>query len=56
MTESKLDESSILAHFDRLVDQGMVVYNDNYRIVNVSDKGFSVSVAGERHSLNQLIF
>lgn len=41
-----MDERTVLAQFDRLVEQGTVVYNDNYRIVQMSDKGFPVRVAG----------
>ncbi|KAK4122984.1 hypothetical protein N657DRAFT_597153 [Parathielavia appendiculata] len=36
--EIKLDEDDILARFDRLVDQGMVVYNQDYRTVTVTDQ------------------
>jgi hypothetical protein len=39
----KLDERQLLEKFDRLVEQGLVVYNQNYRLINLSDQGFSVS-------------
>ncbi|AEO68698.1 uncharacterized protein THITE_2118277 [Thermothielavioides terrestris NRRL 8126] len=37
----KLDERQLLEKFDRLVEQGLVVYNQNYRLINLSDQGFS---------------
>ncbi|KAL2015678.1 hypothetical protein VTK56DRAFT_5035 [Thermocarpiscus australiensis] len=37
----KLDENSIVATFDSLVEQGKVVYNGDYRTVNLPHKGFS---------------
>ena len=40
--ESQLVQRSILAHFDRLVEEGLVVWNDEFRTVNVIDQGVSV--------------
>lgn len=37
--ELALDNDRILGHFDRLVEEGTVVYND-YTIFTTSDKGF----------------
>ncbi|KAK4245716.1 hypothetical protein C7999DRAFT_16125 [Corynascus novoguineensis] len=39
--DAQLNEGHLLAHFDRLVQQGMVVYDANYRTVVQSDRGFS---------------
>jgi hypothetical protein len=41
--DAKLNEEHLLAQFDRLVGQGVVVYDENYRTVVREDKGFSVS-------------
>lgn len=40
--DPQLNEADLLAHFDRLVQQGMVVYDANYRTVVHSDRGFLV--------------
>lgn len=40
--EAKLDEGRLLAQFDRLIEQGMVFFNQDYRTVPVSDQGFAV--------------
>ncbi|KAK4098995.1 hypothetical protein N658DRAFT_498813 [Parathielavia hyrcaniae] len=37
--ESKLNEDDLLAQFDRLVEQDIVVYNPDYRTVTVTDQG-----------------
>jgi hypothetical protein len=42
--ETKLREHGLLAHFDRLVEQGVVVYNQNYRTITLSDRGVPVSL------------
>ncbi len=39
--ETQLNEDHLLAQFDRLVDEGMVVYSGD-RTITVSDKGLSV--------------
>jgi ATP adenylyltransferase len=40
--ETELNENQLLAKFDSLVEQGVVVYDGNYRTVVVSDNGFPV--------------
>jgi len=41
-SDSKMNEDYVLARFDRLVEEGTVVYNDDYRTVVVSDHGLPV--------------
>jgi ATP adenylyltransferase len=40
--DTKLNEDGLLAHFDRLVEQGMVMYNQDYRTITLSDQGVPV--------------
>lgn len=42
MEKDDMDEDHLLEQFDRLVEQGVLVYNPNYRTVAQSDQGFSV--------------
>jgi hypothetical protein len=39
---AKLNEEQLLAHFDRLVDNGMVIYDTDHETVSVSDQGLLV--------------
>ncbi|KAL2127557.1 hypothetical protein VTI74DRAFT_10549 [Chaetomium olivicolor] len=39
--ETRIDEGRILAHFDRLLAEGIVIYNEDYRTVKVAHKGFA---------------
>ena len=39
-----LNERQILGHFDRLVKEGILVYN-NYTTITTADKGFRVCLA-----------
>lgn len=39
----QLDEQQILDKFDRLVAEGTIVYDHDYRVVRMTDQGLSVS-------------
>jgi ATP adenylyltransferase len=41
-SDSKMNEDYVLARFDRLVEEGTVVYNEDYRTVTVLDQGLPV--------------
>lgn len=41
-SDARLNEEDVLARFDRLVEEGTVVYNEDYRTVTVTDKGLPV--------------
>lgn len=42
-TRPNLDEASVTANFDRLVEEGVIIYNNKFRAVPYTDQGFSVS-------------
>lgn len=42
-SDARLNEEDVLARFDRLVGEGTVVYNEDYRTVTVTDKGLPVT-------------
>jgi hypothetical protein len=49
--QTQLDEDHVLAEFDRLVEEGVVVYNTDYRTVTLADEGFSVRPRQDHSSL-----
>jgi hypothetical protein len=48
---TQLDEDHVLGQFDRLVEEGVVVYNTDYRTVTLADEGFSVRPSQDHPSL-----
>jgi ATP adenylyltransferase len=49
--QTQLDEDHVLGQFDRLVEEGVVVYNTDYRTVTLADEGFSVRPSQDHPSL-----
>jgi len=44
-SQNPINEESLLAMFDRLIDQGIVKFTTNYRTVRMDYDGFSVSLS-----------